>query len=231
MTQPLQLCLRAHLEQLARPRHAQWDRLGLMSVRTYIQMQVAALEEMEQHPFPEGSEAATNLILRLPGQHPDLDPLLVGLHYDGPLHSIRADDNATGVAALLELAGRWSAKPPRRPVWLVAFDQEEWGMLGSKALARELHQARQKLRLMVSLEMLAYSSDKQDYPPSPLQFVCSAGACGGTEHEHSPGQFAEKHCAGKDCQQPVGPGRADPADTGDVQPGVAGKVLQERLEA
>ncbi|MEX1322981.1 MAG: M28 family peptidase [Synechococcaceae cyanobacterium] len=37
---------------------------------------------------------------RLPGQQQRLDPLLVGAHYDGPLHSIGADDNATGVAAL-----------------------------------------------------------------------------------------------------------------------------------
>jgi len=44
-----------------------------------------------------------------------------------PLQSICADDNASGVVALLELARRWSQEPPNRPVWLVAFDQEEWG--------------------------------------------------------------------------------------------------------
>jgi Zn-dependent M28 family amino/carboxypeptidase len=164
LTHDLQHRLRAHLEQLARPRHAQWDRLGLMSVRVYLHEQLAAFGEVEEHRFQEGSEAGINLILRLPGQHSDLDPLLVGAHYDGPLQSIGADDNATGVAALLELARRWSATPPRRPVWLVAFDQEEWGMLGSKALARELRQAGQRLRLMVSLEMLGYTAENQDYP-------------------------------------------------------------------
>ena len=164
MTLDLQHRLLAHLEQLARPRHAQWDRLGLMSVRAYIHEQLAALGHVEEHPFREGSEAGTNLILKLPGQRPDIDPLLVGAHYDGPLHSIGADDNATGVAALLELAGRWKATPPRRPVWLVAFDQEEWGMLGSKALARDLRQAGHPLRLMVSLEMLGYTSRRQAYP-------------------------------------------------------------------
>ena len=50
-------------------------------------------------------------------------PLLVGAHYDGPLHSPGADDNASGLVALLELARRWATDPPRRPVWLVAFDQ------------------------------------------------------------------------------------------------------------
>ncbi|MGB5134459.1 MAG: M20/M25/M40 family metallo-hydrolase [Prochlorococcaceae cyanobacterium] len=167
----LQHRLLAHLEQLARPRHAQWDRLGLMSVRAYIHEQLAALGKVEEHPFQEGSEAGTNLILRLPGQRPNLDPLLVGAHYDGPLHSIGADDNATGVAALLELALRWSAKPPRRPVWLVAFDQEETGLLGSRALARELHESHQKLRLMVSLEMLGYTADTQHYPLPAMRWI------------------------------------------------------------
>jgi Zn-dependent M28 family amino/carboxypeptidase len=161
---PLQQRLLAHLHELARPRHSQWDRLGLMSVRAYLHEQLAALGEVEEHHFQEGSEAGTNLILKLPGQHPRLKPLLIGAHYDGPLHSIGADDNASGVAALLELAQRWSTTPPRRPVWLVAFDQEEWGMLGSRALARELRHAGQKLRLMLSLEMLGYTSPTQAYP-------------------------------------------------------------------
>jgi Zn-dependent M28 family amino/carboxypeptidase len=149
MSQPdLQKRLLAHLQEVARPRHAQWDPLGLMGVRSYVREQLETFGTVEEHRFQEGSEAATNLILRLPGRHADLSPLLVGAHYDGPLHSIGADDNASGVAALLELAGRWSLQPPRRPVWIVAFDQEEWGMLGSRALARE---------------MLAYTSSEQAY--------------------------------------------------------------------
>jgi Zn-dependent M28 family amino/carboxypeptidase len=171
MTAALQQRLLNHLEQIARPRHAQWDRLGLMSVRTYIREQLAALGEVEEHTFQEGLEAGTNLILRLPGQRRHLDPLLIGAHYDGPLHSIGADDNATGVAALLELAERWRKSPPRRPVWIVAFDQEETGLLGSSALARELRQADQRLGLMVSLEMLGYTADTQKYPLPAMRWI------------------------------------------------------------
>ena len=75
-----------------------------------------------------------------------------------------ADDNASAVAALLELGRRWSTAPPRRPVWLVAFDLEEWGLLGSAALAEQLRAEQQRLKLMVSLEMLAYTSESQSYP-------------------------------------------------------------------
>jgi Zn-dependent M28 family amino/carboxypeptidase len=174
VTQPLQQRLLAHLHELARPRHAQWDPLGLMSVRAYLHEQLAALGPVEEHRFQVGHEAGTNLILKLPGQNPALEPLLIGAHYDGPLHSIGADDNATGVAALLELARRWSATPPRRPVWLVAFDQEEWGMLGSKALATELRQGGQQLRLMVSLEMLGFTSPTQAYPLPAMRRIYGA---------------------------------------------------------
>lgn len=160
-----------HLQELARPRHARWDPVGLMSVRSYLLRQLGALGPVEEHRFGSGADAGTNLILRLPGRQPQLAPLLVAAHYDGPLHSIGADDNASGLAALLELAQRWAERPARRPVWIVAFDQEEWGCLGSKALAAELRQRGQPLALMVSLEMLAFTGSEQRYPHPALRWI------------------------------------------------------------
>jgi Zn-dependent M28 family amino/carboxypeptidase len=96
---------------------------------------------------------------------------LVGAHYDGPLHSPGADDNATGLAALVELAQHWARQPPRRPVWLVAFDQEELGLLGSTALAAQLRASGQDLGLMVSLEMLGYTSSQQRYPLAAMRHL------------------------------------------------------------
>ncbi|PZV02169.1 MAG: peptidase M28, partial [Cyanobium sp.] len=75
-----------------------------MAVRAYLGEQLGALGLVEEHHFREGIDAGANLILKLPGQRPELDPLLVAAHYDGPLHSIGADDNASGLAALIELA-------------------------------------------------------------------------------------------------------------------------------
>jgi Zn-dependent M28 family amino/carboxypeptidase len=167
----LQQRLFADLQQFAVPRHARWDPLGLMAVRQALRERLAELGPLEEHRFCTSGEEGVNLILRLPGRNPNLPPLLVGAHYDGPLHSPGADDNASGVAALLELARRWAATPPRRPIWLVAFDQEEWGMVGSAALAAQLKQAGQPLKLMVSLEMLAYTSAEQSYPLPAMQAV------------------------------------------------------------
>ena len=156
--------LLSHLEAVARPRHLHWNRLGLLAVRSYLVEQLGALGPVEEHRFNESCGEGVNLLLRLPGHKHDLPPLLVGAHYDGPLESIGADDNASGIAALLVLAQSWAVDPPQRPVWIVAFDQEEWGMVGSGVLAHQLRQSGQKLQLMVSLEMLAYTSETQDYP-------------------------------------------------------------------
>lgn len=163
--------LLADLQQLVRPRHARWDELGLMSVRSFVLEELQAHGQVEQHHFGQGADAGVNLILRLPGQRQELAPVLVAAHYDGPLGSPGADDNASGVAALLELARRWAQTPPKRPVWLVAFDQEEWGMVGSAALARELKSSGQRLHLMLSLEMLGYTAEVQNYPHEAMKAV------------------------------------------------------------
>lgn len=142
-----------------------------MAVRSLLKEELLALGGLEEHHFQSGSDAGVNLILKLPGRNPQLKPLLIGAHYDGPLQSIGADDNASGVSALLELARRWSKEPPNRPVWPLAFDQEEWGMLGSADLAADLKASRQKLKLKVSLEMLTFTAEQQDYPLEAMRRI------------------------------------------------------------
>jgi len=77
--------LLSDLQQLVRLRHARWDELGLMAVRSFLLEQLQAHGPVEQHRFGEGADAGVNLILRLPGQRPQLPPVLVAAHYDGPL--------------------------------------------------------------------------------------------------------------------------------------------------
>ena len=167
-TAELSAACRQDLNAIAVPRHASWDPVGLMAVRSYVRQHFAALGDLEEHSFRRGSHEGVNLILKLPGRDPRRRPLLVGAHYDGPLQSIGADDNASAVAALLELGRRWHVSPPKRPVWLVGFDLEEWGLIGSTVLAEQLRAEQQRLKLMVSLEMLAYTSDQQSYPHTAM---------------------------------------------------------------
>lgn len=92
--------------------------------------------------------------------------LLVGAHYD-TVPSPGADDNASGSAVLLELAGLLRLRPPRVPVRLVAFAAEEHGLEGSWHHARRAKASAERLIGMLSLEMLGYYSDapgSQTYP-------------------------------------------------------------------
>jgi len=98
-------------------------------------------------------------------------PILIGAHYDAVPGTPGADDNATGVAVLLELARAFAAQPAKYPMRLVAFDMEEYGLLGSTQYAEDLKQQRQSLRLMLSLEMLGYcdSTPGSQRYPAPLE--------------------------------------------------------------
>lgn len=92
-----------------------------------------------------------NIVARIAGKDPSLPPVILGAHYDGlgfgfagslgdgerALHP-GADDNASGVAMLLEVARLIEGATPARDIYLVAFSAEELGMLGSHHFARML---------------------------------------------------------------------------------------------
>jgi Zn-dependent M28 family amino/carboxypeptidase len=166
-SEDLQRRLEAHLRQVAQPRDPDWSPLGHRQVEQYIQKQLSECGPVEPFPFEANGRQHCNWILKLPGSRPGRPPILVGAHFDAAPATPGADDNASGVAVLLELARHFAADPAPSPLWLVAFDLEERGMVGSTAYARFLRQQRQPLRLMLSLEMLGYrdpTPGSQRYP-------------------------------------------------------------------
>lgn len=129
---------------------------------------------------------------------PDTGSLLViGAHYDshgdpgaGAIyrggHALEtltpgADDNASGVAGLLELSRLFSRNPPAHPIELVAYTLEEpphfrTEHMGSAWHARSLAAANRNVRLMLSLEMIGYFSDQprsQKYPIPGMSYLYS----------------------------------------------------------
>jgi len=107
-----------------------------------------------------------------------LPPIVIGAHYDTAPGSPGADDNATGVAVLLELARDIASRPLKYPVQLVAFDMEEYGYLGSSHHAAKYKQQQESIRLMISLEMLGYCNhnpNSQSYPAGLKYFYPNSG--------------------------------------------------------
>jgi hypothetical protein len=104
--------------------------------------------------------------------------VVVGAHYDtaGPLPG--ADDNASGVAGLLELARALGAAPPEGRVDLVAYTLEEppffmTPRMGSAVHAASLRREGIEVRAMISLEMIGYFTDapnSQTFPLGILRF-------------------------------------------------------------
>lgn len=165
--------LREHLDQLACERDPYFASGGHRLVQHYIQTTFAQWGTVEAHTFAVRGQQHTNWILKLPSRQGGTEnpaPIIVGAHYDAVPGTPGADDNASGVATLLELARYGAEHPPQVPLWCVAFDMEEYGLLGSQAYAAMLKASGQPVRLMLSLEMLGYCDRRpqsQRYP-SPL---------------------------------------------------------------
>jgi len=91
---------------------------------------------------------------------------VIGAHYDSVPGSPGADDNASAVAALLELAEevKVPANCPYR-IQFVAYDREEDGLLGSQAHCKRLKKEGADVRGMISLEMLGFTATAQTLVP------------------------------------------------------------------
>ncbi len=93
--------------------------------------------------------------------------------YTPDTHTPGADDNASGVAGLIELAYLLGKNPPSHPVELVAYTTEEppyfrTEHMGSAVHAQSLVDAKREVDYMVSLEMIGYFSDEPGSQHFPL---------------------------------------------------------------
>ena len=114
-----------------------------------------------------------NLEVRRTGKTKPEEIILVGAHYDTVRGTPGADDNASGIAALLELTRLFATAETERTLRFVAFVNEEppfffWSQMGSGVYAEAAKVRGDNIRLMISLEMLGSYSEKpgsQGYPP------------------------------------------------------------------
>lgn len=117
-----------------------------------------------------GGLIGKNVIGILPGRDPVLrnQTVVLGAHYDhlglggfgsldpdstGLVHN-GADDNASGVAGLIQVAARLAASPPARTVVFIAFSGEELGLLGSAHYVKEPIYPLARTLAMVNLDMV-----------------------------------------------------------------------------
>ena len=173
---PLAERLRAHVLRLAGEigERNVWRPQALHAAADYIrdewQRQGHAVTAQGYTAYEVQSE---NLEITLGGAPRPSQIIIIGAHYDSVRGSPGANDNASGVAALLEISRTLKDAGLRRTVRLLAFVNEEppfffWGEMGSGVYAKAARKRGDDIRLMISLEMLGSYSDApgtQRYPP------------------------------------------------------------------
>lgn len=141
--------------------------------------------DAKKQPFTFSGNTYYNVVCEVKGTEKENKSILViGAHYDTVSTTPGADDNASAVAGMLELARLASAKPIKYTVRFVAFCLEEppafrTKNMGSYVYAESLKKEGADVYGMISLEMIGYFSEEkgsQYYPLSILKwFYPSAG--------------------------------------------------------
>lgn len=145
--------------------------------------------ERQTYEVVRDAVRADNLIVELRGTKKPDEIVLIGAHYDCVNGTAGADDNASGVAALLALARRFATSQPERTLRFVAFANEEPPHfqsrdMGSYQYAKRCHDRGEKIVAMLSLETIGYydqAKGSQQYPgplaalyPSTGNFIAFA---------------------------------------------------------
>jgi hypothetical protein len=136
----------------------------------------------EQSYAVEG-HTVSNLESILPGSDAAEGSIVVGAHYDSVPGTVGANDNASGVAATLELARLLQGSHPRRTIRFVFFVNEEppyfqTSAMGSLVYAMRLRRNAVSVSAMISLETIGFYSDarnSQKYPMLLSLFYPSRG--------------------------------------------------------
>lgn len=155
--------LQAHLQYLVGERHPDTSHAALQKVADYLAGQFRTLGlEVSFHTFEALSGTYHNVIATLPPSRsssvPPQPPLIIAAHYDTVQGSPGADDNASGLVVMLEVARRLRGVPLNRPVRFIAFCLEEEELLGSLAYVSHLKATDQEIRGAIVLECVGFTS-------------------------------------------------------------------------
>jgi hypothetical protein len=147
----------------------------LNGAANYVQAQLEALGLLvERQAFTAEGGSYRNLVVRLGPDTPDV--VVIGAHYDVAGAQPGADDNASGVAGLIELARLLQTAKLTRRVELVAYTNEEPPFFRTPHMGSAIHAKAHKAsgkqtRLMLSLECIGYFSDAPGSQTHPVRLL------------------------------------------------------------
>ena len=165
--------LRRHVIAVASREHHALERVQLEAAARYIESTLAGFGyRVATQPFEVATGPVRNIEIELPGVARAAEIVVVGAHYDSVIGAPGANDNGSGVAAVLELARLFKGAVPARTLRLVLFVNEEPPYyrsheMGSRRYAARSKERREAIVAMLSIETIGYYSDEprsQRYP-------------------------------------------------------------------
>jgi hypothetical protein len=160
--------IRNHIRALEGVRHPVTAPEALEHAADYIAESLRSLGyEMDEHSFPDNGRLFRNIIATRRGLHSPHERVVVLAHYDTVAGSPGADDNASGVAVLLEIALVLASFRFKRTVHFIGVSLEEnenngdpcSGTRGSRALAAYARENDWNLEGVIVLESIAYAGE------------------------------------------------------------------------
>jgi len=157
---------------------------ALASAADYVERELAAAGYTpKRQPVDAPGKKCDNIEVRAPGASRPDEIIVVGAHYDSAPGSPGADDNASGVAAMLALARALHGRGHARTLAFVGFVNEEpphfqQESMGSLVYARRSRARGENIVAMLSLESLGYYDDSprsQQYPAVARPFYPRTG--------------------------------------------------------
>jgi hypothetical protein len=146
----------------------------LAKVRDWLEIRFTEIGlEVGTQTFKAKGQSCTNVWGELPGKDPNLPLIIVGAHYDSTGKSTPdwdaasdpapgADDDASGVAAMLEAARLLSQSDYLHTIRFAAFSAEEVGLVGSQNMADALQDEGREVAMMLSLDPVGFDADDLD---------------------------------------------------------------------
>ncbi|MEP0265543.1 M28 family peptidase [Dokdonia sp.] len=139
-------------------------------VRSYINEQLREIKLSPQDhayeitiTYDDGSTKdfeGTNVYTTIPSTIPSDEYILIGAHYDAVPYSPGANDNATGCALVYGISKQISSLKTRNKNVIVAFfDQEEFGLVGSKAFARFIKKEKYTIHSVHTVDQMGWDKD------------------------------------------------------------------------
>ncbi len=209
--QDLEEALREHVIMLS-------ERIGERGCYRYHNLTRAAvyisdaLKKMgydpEEHHYTIGNADYHNIIATREGRtHPE-QIIIAGAHYDTVPGTPGADDNASGVAGILELARFFLRTEPDKTVQFIAFVNEEppfyrTSKMGSRVFTKAAKKRKENIIAMFSFEMIGFFSDEkgsQHYPfgitmgyPDRANFISIVGDLRSRKFVREAAQIFRKH--------------------------------------